>query len=70
MTAAEYTRVTNRVNVSRALSALRDVCPGEDDLCGVTANELKRITRPLAQLEKKLFPLITTEEVDTCGIYD
>ena len=62
MTEAEYIKVTNRVNVSRALSALRDVCPGKDTLCGVTADELVEITKPLAQLEIKLFSLINTEE--------
>ena len=64
MTEAEYIKITNRVNVSTALHALRDVCPGKDDLCGVTADELVEIMKPLAELEIKLFSLVSLEEVD------
>lgn len=49
----DYIRATNRVKISMARAILRDVLAGDD--YGITANELARITRPLAEAETKLF---------------
>lgn len=49
----DYIKATNRVKVSAALTILRDVLPGDD--YGITANELVKITKPLAEAETKLF---------------
>ncbi len=55
MTDAEYNKVSNRVNISRALDALRDVLPGED--YGLSKAELIEITKPLAIIQQRLFEL-------------
>lgn len=58
MKSAEYSVVSNRVAVSCALAALRNICP--DDEGDVSQEELQVITKPLAELEQKLFKKIDT----------
>lgn len=52
MKEVDYIKATNRAKVSAALNILRDVLAGDD--YGITGNELVKITRPLAEAERKL----------------
>lgn len=62
MTESEYIKVTNRVNISRALEALRDVLPGDE--YGVGETELTEIEKKLRAFERRLLSNFDTE--DTC----
>lgn len=57
----DYTLVTNRVNISRALGALRDVTSaGEEE--GITPKDLRMVRFILATAEQRLFEMISIEE--------
>ena len=62
MTDSEYIKATNRVKISIALTVLRDVLACDSDEYGITPNELVKITRPLRELEEKLFSLVEIKE--------
>ena len=62
MKESEYIKATNRVKISMALAILKDVLPCDSGKYGVTANELVKITRPLRELEEKLFSIIDISE--------
>ncbi len=60
MNTQEYTLVTNRVNISRALNALGDVT-STGSLEGITPENLKKVRFILSCAEQRLFKMINLE---------
>ncbi len=56
----EYIKVTNRVNITRAKDALRDVLSGDN--YGISKQELSDIDLALRRIEDRLFNLIEVTE--------
>ena len=57
----DYTLVTNRVNISRALNALGDITStGIEE--GLTPEDLKKVRFILGCAEQRLFKMISIEE--------
>lgn len=56
----EYIKVTNRVNITRAKDALRDVLSGDN--YGISRQELSDIELALRRIEVRLFSLIEVTE--------
>ena len=55
----EYILIANRVNVSRALQAVRDILPG--DKHGITCNDLDEMLSMLREAERYLCDAIEDE---------
>lgn len=59
MTESEYIKVTNRVNITRAKDAIRDILPGDE--YGITEEEEQSLMRLLTRVERRLFTAIEIE---------
>lgn len=58
----DYTLVTNRVNISRALNALGDITSTGEEEEGISPGDLKKIRFILATAEQRLFEMINVED--------
>lgn len=56
MTEQEYILVVNRVNVTRAKDAVKDILDGDD--FGISKKEAAEVLRILCEAEDRLFKLI------------
>ena len=56
MTESEYIMVSNRVNITRAKDAIRDILPGKE--YGITKEEDQSLMHLLTEVERRLFAAI------------
>ena len=56
MTEQEYILAGNRVNVTRAKDAIRDILPGDD--WGISEKEVGEVMQTLCEAEERLFGMV------------